>query len=71
MTGALREVLNNDITPRHKTTLNWLVMEKGKSGGAYIMLKTVMEVAQDCTVLNYRPQRPHKYLKSQDRTIVD
>ena len=35
-----------------------------------MVLKTGMELAQDYTVFNYRPPRPQKDLKSQDRTIV-
>ena len=35
-----------------------------------MMLKIGMEVAQDCTVFNYGPQRPQKYLNSKYRTIV-
>ena len=46
-------------------------MTKVKSGGAYMMLKTRMEVAQYYAVFNYGPPRPHKYLRSQDRTTVD
>ena len=35
-----------------------------------MMLKTVMEVAQDYTVFDYVPASPQKDLKSQGRTIV-
>ena len=70
MTGTLREVLDDDITPRDKVSLNGLGMTKGKSGGLSMMLKTGMEVAQDCTIFNYRPPIPQKYLKSQGRIIV-
>ena len=38
-------------------------MIKGKSGGAIIMLKIGMEVAQYYTVFEYGTPRPHKYLK--------
>ena len=69
-TGTLREVLDNDNTTREKNYLNGLGMTKGESGGISIMLKTVIEVAQDYTVFNYRPPIPQKYLKPQDRTIV-
>ena len=46
-------------------------MKKGKSGGASMMLKTGMGVAQYCTAFNYGTLRPKKYLKSQDIKIVD
>ena len=68
--GTLREVLENDTTPRGKTPLNGLGMTKGKSVGAYMMLKTGMEVDQYYTVFNYRPPIPQKDLNYQDRTIV-
>ena len=71
VTGTLRGVLDNDITPRDKISLNGLVMKKGKSGGASMMLKTGMGVAQYCTAFNYGTLRPKKYLKSQDIKIVD
>ena len=45
-------------------------MKKGESVGVSMILKTGMEVYQYYTVFNYRPPRPHKYLKSQDRTIM-
>ena len=35
-----------------------------------MMLKTGMEVAQDYTILNYRPPRPQKDANSQYRTVV-
>ena len=49
---TLREIFDNDITTRDKFSLNCLGMEKGKSGGLFMVLKTVMEVAQDYTFLN-------------------
>ena len=45
-------------------------MTKGESGGVLMMLKRLMEVAQDYTVLNYGHPRPQKYLNPQHRTIV-
>ena len=66
----LREVLDNDTTPRYKTPLNGLWTKKGKYGGESMMLKTVMEVAQYYIVFNYGPPIPQKYLNTQDRTIV-
>ena len=45
-------------------------MTKNKSGGAYMMLKTGMEVAQDYTVFNYGSPIQQKELKYEDRTIV-
>ena len=45
MPGMLMEVLDNDITPRDKITLNRLGMKKGKAVGLSKMLKTGMEVA--------------------------
>ena len=68
--GTLKEVLDNDTTPRDKISLNGLEMKKGKYGGASMMLKTGMEVPQDYSFFNYRPPRPQKDLKSQDITIV-
>ena len=40
MTGMLREVLDNDITPKDKISLNGLGTKKGKYGGLSIMMKT-------------------------------
>ena len=45
-------------------------MTKVKSGGAYMMLKTGMEVAQDYTVFNYGSPKSQKFLKYQYMTIV-
>ena len=56
--GTLMEVIDNAITIRYKTPLNGLGTTKGKSGGAYIILKIGLEVAQDHTVFNYGPPRP-------------
>ena len=64
------EVINNDTTTRDNISLDSLDMTKGKSVSASMMLKTGMELAQDYTVFNYKPPRPQKDLKSQDRTIV-
>ena len=50
---TLRGVLENDTTKTDKFSLNGLGMTKGESGGVSMMLKTVMEVAQDYSVLNY------------------
>ena len=61
--GTPREVLENDITPRDKNSLNGIGTTKGTSGGASMMLKTGMEVAQDHTVFNYGPPIPQKHLK--------
>ena len=58
--GTLREVLDNDTKPIDKIYLNGLGTTEGKSGGASIMLKTGMEVAQYYTVFNYGPPIPHK-----------
>ena len=66
----LREVIENDITTRDKTSLHGLEMKKGKYGGASIMLKTGMEVAQYCTIFNYGTPRRQKDLNSQDKKIV-
>ena len=38
--GTLREVLDNDTTPRDKISLNGLGTKKRKSGGASMMMKT-------------------------------
>ena len=45
-------------------------MTKGKSGGASMILKRIMEVYQDYIIFNYGPLRPHKHLNSQDIPIV-
>ena len=63
MPGTLREVLDNDIIPRDRITLNWLGMTKGESGGLSMMPKTRMEVAQDYTVLKYGPHKLREKIK--------
>ena len=40
--GTMREVLDNNTTPRDKISLNFLGMTIGKFGGAYMMVKTGM-----------------------------
>ena len=59
--GTMREVLGNDTIPRDKIYLNRIEMTKIQSGGASMMLKTGMGVAQDYTSSNYVPPRPQKY----------
>ena len=61
--GMLREVLENYTTTRDKNFFNGLGMKKVESGGTSMMLKTGMEVSQDYTVFNFRPQIPQKDLK--------
>ena len=68
--GTLREVLNNDIAPREKISLNGLGMTRGKSWGLSMMMKIGLEVDQDYNVFNYGPPRLQKDLKTQVRTIV-
>ena len=68
--GKLRWVLENDTKLRDKMSLDGLVMTKFKSGGTSMMLKTVMEVAQDYTVFDYSPPRPQRDLKYKDISIV-
>ena len=68
--GTLREVLDNDNTPRDKIYLNGLGTTKGKSGGASMMPKIGIKVAQDDTVFNYGPPIPQKDLKYQYRAIL-
>ena len=70
MSGTLREVLENCITPRDNISINGLGIKKSKAGGLYTMLKILMEVDQEYNVFNYGPPIPHKDLKSQGRTIV-
>ena len=70
MPGMLSGVLDNELEPRDKISLNELVMTKCKARGLSMMLKTGMEVAQDYTVLNCGHPRPHKYLKSQGIKIM-
>ena len=53
------------MEPRDKISLNGLVITKGKARGLSMMLKTGMEVAQDCTVFSCGHPRPQKDLKSQ------
>ena len=55
--GTLREVIDNEIIPGYKITLNGLGMKKGKSICLSIMLKKGMEVARYCTVFKYGPPR--------------
>ena len=50
--------LDNNIIPRGKNSLNWLVMKKTDAGVLYMMLETGMEVAQDYTVFKYGPPSP-------------
>ena len=52
VTGTLREVLENNIAPRDKISLNGLGMTKNKARGLSMMLKTRLNVAQDHTILN-------------------
>ena len=68
--GTPREGLENYTTPTDKISLNGLETTKVKSGGASMMLKPGMEVAQYDTIFNYGPQRPQKDLKYQDRIIL-
>ena len=68
--GTLREILDNDIAPRDKISLNGLRMKFFKAGGLSMMLKTVMKVAQYYTVFKYGPPKPQKDLKPQVRKIV-
>ena len=68
--GTLREVLDNNIAPRYKISLNGLVITKCKAGGLSMMLKTGLEVDQYYTVFNYGPPSPQKDLKSQEITVV-
>ena len=70
MPGTLREVLDNNMSPRDKISLDGLGVKKVKSGGLSMMLKIGMEVAQYYTVFNHGPPIPHKDLKSQGITIV-
>ena len=63
--GKLREFLDNDTTTRDKSYLNGLEITKGESEGLSMIIKTGMEVSQDCTVFNYGPPRPQKDLKPQ------
>ena len=66
----LREVIYNDTTSRDIISLNGLGVTKGESGGVFMMLIPGKEVAQDYSVFNYGPPRPHKNINPQDRTIV-
>ena len=68
--GTLSKVLDNEITPRDKISLNGLGMKKGKAGGLSMMLKTGMEVDQDYTVFKYGPPSPQQVIKSQGRAIL-
>ena len=56
--GTLREVLDNEISPRDKIYLNGLGITKGNAGGLSMMLKTGLEVAQDYTAFSYVPPSP-------------
>ena len=70
VSGTLRGVLYNETTPRDKISLNGLGTNKGKSGCAYMMLKTGMEVDQYYIVFKYVAPIPQKKLKYQYRTIL-
>ena len=50
VSDTLREVIVSDTTTRDKISINGLGVTIFKSGGVSMMLKTVMEVAQDYTV---------------------
>ena len=41
-------------------SINGLKETKGQSINVFVVLKTVMEVAEDRTVFNYGPPRPQK-----------
>ena len=56
----LREILENDMAPRDKISLDGLGMIKGKSGGLSMLLNTGMEVAQHYTFLTPDPQKNRK-----------
>ena len=58
--GTLREGIYNDKTTRDKISLNWLKVIKFQSISVSMMMKTVMEVTEDCTIFNYGPPRSQK-----------
>ena len=64
--GTLRDVLDNNTTTRDKSYLNGLGIRKYEPRGVSIMMKTVMEVAQDHTVFDYVPPIPQKDLNPKD-----
>ena len=66
VTETLREFLDNDTTTRDKITLNGLGMKKDKSISVSVIMKIGTEVAEYCTVLNYRPPIPQKGVGSED-----
>ena len=70
VSGTLREALEKYTTTRDKIYLNGLVMTKGKYGIVSMIPKTVMVVAQDCTVSDHGPPIPQIYLNPQDIMIV-
>ena len=61
--GTLREVLDNDTISRDKISLNGLGVEKCESVGAYIILKTGIEVDQDYTIFQLRTPNTTERLK--------
>ena len=50
VSSTLREILDNDTTTRDKISLKVLGMAKVESGGVFMMMKTVMKVAQGYTI---------------------
>ena len=57
VSGALGEVLDNETTTIDNIHLNGLRMTKVEFGGVSTVMKTLMEVAQYYTVLNYVPSK--------------
>ena len=58
VSGAMREVLDNDTTAREKVSLNGLGMTKGQFEGVSMMLKTGMKVDQYYTSFKNVPPIP-------------
>ena len=57
MPGTLREVVDNDITPRDKISLNELGITKDKYESVYMMMiKTGLEVSHLTLYLTTDPQ---------------
>ena len=61
--GTPMEVIDNEITPRDKISLNGIGTTKGTSGGASMMLKQGWKWLKIILFSTTDPPIPHKHLK--------
>ena len=66
----MREVLDNDTTTRYEIYLNGLGVKKVELIILSMILKTGIELSEDCNVFNSGSLIPHKGVRFKDRTIV-